>query len=155
MNTDPEIDLSGSSEPLSLTGVFIARGLVEQHVRQYVSYSDGEGSDAGVGVAIWGGSLEVPLAASLQIPREIRLLWSKQRENSSQHALRSMFDIEAVGPVTVLVTWPRQLRGCLWVHFIDNDVSQAALINGSSSVLSGDIIASITWEMIAKQRIFQ
>ena len=43
--------------------------------------------------------------------------------------------------------------GCLWVHFIANVASQAAMINGSSSVLSGDTIAGITWERIAKQRI--
>ena len=44
--------------------------------------NDGEDSDAGVGVAVWGGSLGEPLAAFLKVPREVRLLWGAQRDLS-------------------------------------------------------------------------
>ena len=41
----------------------------------------------------------------------------------------------------------------LWRGDIDNFSSQAVLIKGSSSVLSGDIIADITWKRIVKLRM--
>ena len=39
-----------------------------------VSYSDGRGADAGVGVAVWHYDRRRPVAAFLKIPREVRLL---------------------------------------------------------------------------------
>ena len=86
-------------------------------------------------MAIWGGSLEKPLTAFLQVPREVRLSWAKQR-TSQEESLRDIFEVEAIGPLVILATWPGLLQGCLWLHFIDNVASQAALIKGSSSVTS-------------------
>ena len=122
------------------------------HITTYITYSDGEGSDAGVGVAVWGGSLGKPLAAFLTVPREVRLLWTAQR-NFSPAGQRDIFEIEAVGPLVILATWPGLLTGSYWIHFIDNTAAQASLVKGSSSVMSGDAIVGITWGMVAHQRI--
>lgn len=45
----------------------------------FMSYSDGEGTNAGVGVAVWGRTLVHPIATYLKVPRELRLTWAKQR----------------------------------------------------------------------------
>ena len=113
-----------------------------------VSYSDGEGSHAGVGVALWIAGNPTPLAAYMRCPREVRLLWQKQRDNGND-----IFQIEAVGPLLVLATWPELMTHCLWIHFIDNAAAESALVNGSSSVMSGDIIIGHTWDMIAQRCI--
>ena len=65
-----------------------------------------------------------------------------------------IFQLEAIGPLLALQTWPDLLRDCLWIHYIDNTGSQSALINGSSSILSGDYIAGATWDLVAKRRVF-
>ena len=68
--------------------------------------------------AIWKCSLEMSFAAFLHVPREIRLVWYEQRENTSQHALRDTFENEAVG--SSWSTWPGLFWCCLWINFIDN-----------------------------------
>ena len=97
----------------------------------------------------------MPLAAFLQVPREIRLCRGETTEiHLSTCYARSR--VKQWAPQWSFTTWQVFfLRGCLWVQFIDNVASHAALMNGSSSVLSGHIIAGATWEPIAKQRIFQ
>ena len=87
-----------------------------------------------------------------QVPREMRLLRSKQRVNTSQHVLRDIFWDWNSSRSVVLITWSGLFRYCPWVH-IDNFASQAVLIKVSSSVLSGDIIADITWTRIVKLRM--
>lgn len=47
-----------------------------------IPYSDGEGSDAGVGVATWAGALASPEAGRIDIPSDIRRMWSSQRPSS-------------------------------------------------------------------------
>ena len=118
----------------------------------FITYSDGEGSDAGVGVGVRGGSLKSPLAAYLRIPREVRMLWSAQR-HLTPTAGNDIYEIEAVGPLVILATWPGLLAGSLWIHFIDNAAAQASFVRGSSSVISGDDIVGLTWETVAQQRI--
>ena len=118
--------------------------------RLVVSYSDGEGTDAGVGVAIWAPDLAQPLAAFICIPREVRLYWSAQRTSPAKH---DIFQIEAIGPLVTLATWPRIMQDRLWIHFIDNSAAQSALVKGSSSVMSGDLIIGQTWETIARRRL--
>ena len=49
----------------------------EMHV--VISYSDGEGSDAGVGVAVWSSRLPQPQAGRIDVPADIRRLWTAQR----------------------------------------------------------------------------
>ena len=122
--------------------------LFGQDPRTLISYSDGEGSEAGVGVALWLPEREQPVACYLKCPREVRVLWS-----TCQHLANDIFQIEAVGPLVALATWPELLHGCLWIHFIDNAAAQSALIKGSSSVMSGDLIVGQTWELIARRRI--
>lgn len=42
----------------------------------YISYSDGEGETAGVGVALWSPGSRA-IAAYLQLPIEVRGVWSR------------------------------------------------------------------------------
>ena len=116
-----------------------------------VSYSDGEGSNAGVGVAVWGSILPRPLAAYCRVPREVRMYWSAC---GSLAPSNDIYEIEAIGPLVVLATWPRLLQGCLWIHFLDNAAAQAAYVKGSSSVHSGDVIVGKAWETVARWRLF-
>ena len=82
-----------------------------QYVPRCVLSSDGDGSDAVVDVSIWGGFLEVPRAAFLQAPREIRLPLFKQRR-TVLNTLRDMFEVGAVGPLMVLATCSEAVQGC-------------------------------------------
>jgi len=125
--------------PLSLTDM-----------KTVVSYSDGEGGDAGVGVAIWADDLEHPLAAYTRIPREVRLYWSAGQRGAVRN---DIFEIEAIGPLLILATWPRIMQNRLWVHYIDNAAAQAAFVKGSSSVMSGDVLVGHAWELIARRRL--
>ena len=47
--------------------------------RRIVSYSDGEGSEAGVGVALWESGTQVVRAGVLRVPEEVRILWDRQK----------------------------------------------------------------------------
>ena len=87
-----------------------------------------------------------------QVPREMRLLRSKLRVNTSQYVLRDIFWDWSSSRFVVLITWSGLFRCCLWGQ-IDNFASQAVLIKGSSSVLSDDIIADVTWRRIVKLRM--
>ena len=49
-------------------------------------------------------------------------------------------------PALVLAMWPQKLKGCLWMHFIDNENALAAVIKGGSSVHSADLIAAYVAE---------
>ena len=111
-----------------------------------VSYSDGEGSEAGVGIAIWKSG-EPTEAGYIKVPESIRALWSRQREFGGD--LYGIYEIEAVGPALVVATWPEKLRNCLWLHFIDNESALAAVIKGGSSVHSADVIAAYVAEQCA------
>jgi hypothetical protein len=66
--------------------------------------------------------------------------------------MRDIFEIEAIGPILALETWPDLFRDMLWVHYIDNSAGQASLTRGSSSVESGEVIVSMTWERIVQLR---
>ena len=106
-----------------------------------VSYSDGEGSRAGVGIAVWSSRLpDGPLAAFLEVPEYIRRLWDGGR--TKDHS--DIFLIEAVGPLAVLETYPKIVRNCLWVHYIDNVAAQYSLIKGSSTITCGDVVVGET-----------
>jgi len=113
-----------------------------------ISYSDGEGSDAGVGVAIWSRRLRVPEAGRLDIPPGIRNLWAGQRQTRSG-GLYDIQEIEGIGPLLVLSTWPEVLRNSLWLHFIDNNGALSCLVKGSSSCLGTDTLVGLTWQKIS------
>ena len=112
-----------------------------------VSYSDGEGSEAGVGVAIWSALLPVPQAGRIDVPRDIRQLWSSQRANPDG-SFYDIQEVEGIGPLLVLSTWPHVLKGALWLHFIDNNGALSSLVKGGSSACGTDSIVGLTWKMI-------
>ena len=79
-------------------------------------------------------------------------LWDFQKEKSKTGVQTEIFEIEAIGPMIALLTWPQLLADRPWIHFIDNNAAQSALIKGSYNSLSGDIIAGETWGLIRKVR---
>ena len=117
-----------------------------------ITYSDGEGGDAGVGVVIFGNfpDRSQPRPVYLEIPAELRELWSLQKSRSKTGATTDIFEIEAIGPLIALLEWPQLLANRPWIHFIDNAGAQQALIRGSSNSLNGDIIAGETWNYVRR-----
>ena len=112
-----------------------------------VSYSDGEGDKAGVGVSIYSSLAPRPLAAFALIPDVIRRLWSRRAGKGVYH---DIFLVEAIGPLLLLCTYPEILRGSAWAHYIDNTAAQHALLRGSSSISSGDHVVGATWVAATK-----
>ena len=111
-----------------------------------ISYSDGEGETAGVGVALWLPDGKV-LGGYTKVPSFMRRMWSQRL---SLCEVKDIFQIEAVGPLLVLYNWGYLMREHLWIHFIDNEGALAALAKGSSSVLSGEVIVGCTHELATK-----
>ena len=122
-----------------------------------VSYSDGEGAGACVGVALWDPRLPRPLAGILTVPANIRELWRDQKEIStiagSDQGFNDIFEIEAIGPLLLLHDFCKVFTDCLWIHFIDNSAALACLVRGSSSVQSGDRIVGHTWSLVHMLRV--
>ena len=110
-----------------------------------ISYSDGEGETAGVGIGLWlpDGTI---LGGYTRVPSAVRKMWLQR---SSLEGARDIFQIEAVGPLLILWNWGHLFRDHLWIHFIDNEGALASLAKGSSSVLSGEIIVGLTHELAA------
>ena len=117
-----------------------------------VSYSDGEGS-GGVGVAVWHPELPRPVAAFINVPYLLRTLWALQANKTfTDGETKDIFEIEAIGSILALETWPDLFRDMLWAHYIDNAAAQASLARGSSSVESGEVIVSMTWQRVVRLR---
>ena len=112
-----------------------------------MSYSDGEGGQAGVGVSIFSSLAPRPRAAFATVPDVIRRLWARRAGTGVYH---DIFLVEAIGPLLLLCTYPEILRGSAWVHYIDNTAAQHALVRGSSSISSGDHVVGATLEAAAK-----
>ena len=51
-------------------------------------------------------------------------------------------------------TFPKILKGSLWIHFIDNVAGEYSLIKGSSSITSGDVVVGATWSRIQKLDVY-
>ena len=68
-----------------------------------VSYSVAEGSDAGVGIAIWSSRLSKPQAGRIDIPSDIRKRWSAQRAFTADEYF-DIQEVEGIGPLLVLTT---------------------------------------------------
>jgi len=120
-----------------------------------VSYSDGEGADAGVGIAAWCVERlgPVPIAGFLEVPQEVRELWSSQKRSYVEEGeLMDITEIEAIGPLLILHNWPWLVRDALWIHFIDNNGALGSLVKGSSSVHQQDLVIGATWSLIASLR---
>ena len=109
-----------------------------------VSYSDGEGAMAQVGIAVWPGGGRDPIGGVIKVPQEIRDLWDWQ-QSLARH--NDIYEVEAIGPLLLLFNWPELFRDTLWLHFIDNQAALASLVKGSSSVHSGDVIVGQTWRL--------
>ena len=48
------------------------------------------------------------------------------------------------------MTFPNYVKDALWLHFIDNVAAEYALVKGSSSIRSGDVVVGETWRRIQK-----
>jgi len=125
-----------------------------------VTYSDGEGAGACIGIAVWDSRAPLPVAGKVSVPSSVRRHWKDQREqqqratsSSEPGTFSDIFEIEAVGPLLVLHNFPEQLRGALWIHFIDNAAGLASLVRGSSSVTNGDVIVGMTWSEVHRLQV--
>ena len=91
----------------------------------------------------------------MEIPSEVRALWSAQRFHASKAASNTSVDyndileIEAIAPLLILHNWPWLVKDALWIHFIDNNSALGSLVKGSSSVGQQDILVGHTWCMVA------
>ena len=119
--------------------------------RRIVSYSDGEGSEAGVGVALWENETQVVRAGVLRVPEEVRILWDHQK---NLVRFNDIFEIAAVGPLILLENFPDLFRGSLWLHFLENAAALSNLVNGSSSVIQEDILIGATWSQVQRLQVF-
>jgi hypothetical protein len=116
-----------------------------------VSYSDGEGGLAGIGAALWHPHKSRPLAVYAEVPVMIRNQW---RIAQGSKKFEDIFLVEALGPLLLLSAFPKTLRNCLWIHFIDNSAAEASLIRGASSSDLGDHVIGLTWSKIEKQSLW-
>ena len=119
--------------------------------RRIVSNSDGEGSEAGVGLALWENKTQVVRAGVLRVPEEVRILWDRQK---NLVRFNDMFEIEAIGPLFLLENFPDVSRYSLWLHILDNAAALSNLVNGSSSVIQGDILIGATWSQVQRLQVF-
>ena len=67
----------------------------------FVSYSDGEGEGAAVGIALWCPCGKV-VGGYMQLPDEVRSVWSRASTAGAEY---NIFEIEAVGPALVLANF--------------------------------------------------
>ena len=102
--------------------------------RRVVSYSDGEGSKANIGVALWEIETQVVRA--------------------SVGRLNDIFEIEAIAPLILLENFQDLFRVSLWLHFLDSAAALSNLVNGSSSVIQGDILIGATWSQVQRLQVF-
>ena len=146
-NINPQIEAACKFWIQNLPSVRPREVLVNPHLMPLaVSYSDGEGDNAGVGVALWLPNGHT-IAGYVRVPDVLRKLWTQR---TSLEEARDIFQIEAVGPLLVLWNWGHMIKDHLWVHFTDNEGALAALAKGSSSVMSGEVIVGCTHELAAK-----
>ena len=118
-----------------------------------VSYSDGEGAKAGIGIAVWLPCGRV-IAGYIQVPEILRQVWARRAVGEDGERY-DIFEVEALGPALILANWGHLFpEGCLWMHYIDNEAALATLVKGSSSVMSSEIITAYTHEQISKRGIW-
>ena len=104
------------------------------------------------GLAVWSSQLLQPQAGRMDIPMDIRKLWSAQKILNS-NSLFDIQEVEGIGPLLILSTWPELLRNSLWLHFIDNNGALSCLVKGSSSVMGTDCVVGYTWKKIAALQV--
>ena len=115
-----------------------------------VTVSDGEGSGS-VAVGIWLPRVShfQPQVTRVDVPDEWHHVWGRggARSNVIQ-------EIEGIGPLLALATWPEILQDSLWVHFLDNESAKFSLIRGSSRATSMNQIVHRTWEICRSRRLY-
>ena len=116
-----------------------------------LSYSDGEGAWGQIGVAIWARGAQIGRAGVIRFPEAVRDRWDPKRACDRYN---DIYEVEAMGPLTSLENFGDIVRNSLWLHFIDNGAALSTLVSGSSSVMSGDEIAGLTWSHIAGFKCF-
>ena len=120
-------------------------------MKTLASYSDGEGADGQVGIALWKQGKPIGRAGVIRIPPEVRARWDPTQKRSR---FNDIFAVEAVGPLLVLHNFHPDLVGCLWLHFIDNAGALSSLVRGGSSVEYGDQITGLTWSRVVQVGCF-
>ena len=121
---------------------------IHLHTRKVmVSYSDGEGSNAQVGIALWEQGQSRARAGVVRIPDTLRTQWDHRKKCNR---FNDIYEVEAVGPLLILHNFGEDLTDCLWLHFIDNAGALSSLVRGGSSVESGDRITGLTWSHIVQ-----
>jgi len=83
-------------------------------------------------------------------PNKERIKWLSRRLHVTQEG--GIFEIEAIGPMIALLTWPQLVADRPWIHFIDNNAAKSASTKGFSNSLNNDIIACETWDLIRTVR---
>ena len=71
-----------------------------EHIPTVISYDDGEGDTAGIGVAGWKNGVR-SVAGYIAVPDEVRQLWACPA--STHGDMRDNFEIEALGLVFLFV----------------------------------------------------
>lgn len=117
-----------------------------------VSYSDGEGGLAGIGAALWHTHKSRPVAVYCEVPCILTDHWRRIAGAQEYH---DIFLVEVLGPLILLLTFPKFLRDCLWIDFIDNSAVEASFIRGASSSELGDHVVGLTWSQIPKRLLWQ
>ena len=90
-------------------------------------------------------------AGVLRVPEEVRILWDQQKNLGR---FNDIFEIEAIGPLILLESFPDLFRCSVWLHFLDNAAALSKLVNGSSSVIQGDILIGATWSRVQRLQVF-
>ena len=86
-----------------------------------------------------------------EVPEILRKQW---RVIQGSKDFEDIFLVEALGPLLLLCAFPKLLRNCLWIHFIDNSAAEASLIRGASSSDLGDHVVGLTWATIQKRQLW-
>ena len=112
-----------------------------------IAYSDGEGKYGQVGIAVWQQGRRIGRAGVVRVPEELRDIWDPTKKQSRYN---DIFQVEAIGPLLILLNFPDVLVDCLWLHFVDNDAALSCLVRGGSSVASGDRLTGQTWSKVVE-----
>ena len=115
-----------------------------------VTISDGEGTGS-VAVGIWMPREKRfrPEITRADVPETWLQEWSRGGSRST-----AIMEIEGVGPLLALSTWPSLLENGLWVHFLDNESAMFSLIRGSSRADSLNRIVHLTWDLCRQRRLY-
>ena len=91
------------------------------------------------------GGVHQPRWFQVDLPPSVLEAWSRSTDLEPQ---RHINKIEAIVPAICLCTWPKLIRGSLWLHFIDNDGALACIISGYSKNSSFTAVVDYIWAQI-------